>query len=464
MLWLALHFPALALEASPAMEGAARVVVDRQTVVLVDSEARRLGVLPGMSLASAYALASHLNASEYGRDDVVAALEHLAPRLGSVTSHVGICPDGSSLVGEIGASERLFGGLPGVLEAVAAAFVGASVTMQVGVASTPLAAEVLATYRPGAVLPELDQLRQELSPLPVAALPWSEAVSRALTRMGVRTIGQVLTLPRDGLARRLGVAAVDILDRVLGARSDPRASWTPPDIFVRSASWDFPAPSAESLLFPLRRILGDLSAHVSMRGECATEWALRLDHDDAAPEHISVRAAQGTTDILHMLGLTQDRLRVTSWPAPVTGLQVRLIASREATGKAGSLFDDRANASERAQALIERLRARLGDEAVHGLSAAEDPRPERAQRRESAPPRPPAPGGPRRPAWLLAVPRPWHFDASRLLDGPERIEGGWWDGDDARRDYYLATGDAGETAWVYRDLRTGAWFVHGLFG
>jgi protein ImuB len=54
-----------------------------------------------------------------------------------------------------------------------------------------------------------------------------------------------------------------------------------------------------------------------------------------------------------------------------------------------------------------------------------------------------------------------------LKDGPERIESGWWDGRDIKRDYFVARTPLGETVWIYRDHRYGAddgeWFLHGLF-
>ena len=50
-----------------------------------------------------------------------------------------------------------------------------------------------------------------------------------------------------------------------------------------------------------------------------------------------------------------------------------------------------------------------------------------------------------------------------LLAGPERIESGWWDGADVARDYYLARGLHGAQLWVFRDLRSGTWCVHGLW-
>ncbi|HUX24379.1 MAG TPA: DNA polymerase Y family protein, partial [Burkholderiales bacterium] len=181
---------------------------------------------------------------------------------------------------------------------------------------------------------------------------------------------------------------------------------------------------------------------------------------------IEVRAASGTGDAEHLLVLITNRLATITLAGPVRALRLQLVAEREVPLGSAALFDDPTTQGERTAALIERLQARLGDGAVYGLDSVADHRPERAQRRRppaDAPGQVPA-GLVARPAWLLAVPRPWPSATQRLLSGPERIESGWWDGEDCRRDYHLAAGAAGETVWVYRDLRTGTWYLHGLFG
>jgi protein ImuB len=76
-----------------------------------------------------------------------------------------------------------------------------------------------------------------------------------------------------------------------------------------------------------------------------------------------------------------------------------------------------------------------------------------------------------RPLWLLAEPKPlrtnpdgaWPGSLS-ILSGPERIESGWWDGNDVRRDYFVARSSAGARFWVFRERSgTSGWFVHGVF-
>ncbi|AGG88996.1 nucleotidyltransferase/DNA polymerase involved in DNA repair [Rhodanobacter denitrificans] len=461
MLWLACQFPSLAVEVPPGATGVGRVAVDgvvRQACPL----AQAAGIQPGMRVATARALLSplevrHTDAASRGR-----ALADLAPRLATITSQVMLAPETDTLLGEVGGSRRMLGGLAGVRRAARGAFEDAAVTWRAAIAPTPAAAAMLAGYRPGTTVANLQELRSALTDLPASALPLPPAAHQLLRRIGARRVSDVLALPRAGLARRLGVPAVTLLARLLGERPDPRESWVPPARFVREADWDDALASVEILQFPLRRLLGDMAAHVACRGERATAWSLVLRTDARADAAIAVAAAAGTADARQLLDLTVARLASAPWPGPVVAMQLRLDAAREALG-AAQLFGD--DGDEQLVALLDRLRARLGDAAVYGLAAVADPRPERAQRRVLLAGEDTAAVSPRRrPAWLLPAPVPWRCDPARLLAGPERMESGWWDGGDSRRDYYVARGDAGATWWVYQDLRTDAWFVHGWFG
>lgn len=69
-----------------------------------------------------------------------------------------------------------------------------------------------------------------------------------------------------------------------------------------------------------------------------------------------------------------------------------------------------------------------------------------------------------RPLWLLDPPRPVIAKRFRLLDGPERIDVGWWeDGASAlERDYFVAMAQSGARCWLYRD-REQRWYLHGYF-
>lgn len=55
----------------------------------------------------------------------------------------------------------------------------------------------------------------------------------------------------------------------------------------------------------------------------------------------------------------------------------------------------------------------------------------------------------------------WHQVAEAA--GPERLESGWWKGPSARRDYYRVATTRGCWWWIYRDLNTSRWYLHGMF-
>jgi protein ImuB len=140
-------------------------------------------------------------------------------------------------------------------------------------------------------------------------------------------------------------------------------------------------------------------------------------------------------------------------------------------------------------ALVEHLRARLGNAAVYGIRRVSEHRPEKAWRvaeprmepgtgagsLASHPAQSTDPSVPGRPLWLLATPEPLSQQRGRprrqgeleILQGPERIESGWWDGEDVVRDYYVARDSKGSLLWVYcecSDEGRRRWFLHGVFG
>ena len=80
----------------------------------------------------------------------------------------------------------------------------------------------------------------------------------------------------------------------------------------------------------------------------------------------------------------------------------------------------------------------------------------------------------RRPLWMLPEPALLPADSGypvhqgcrlRLINGPERLETGWWDEDGIARDYYMAVNPYGMRLWVYQNRNpAAAWYLHGFFG
>jgi protein ImuB len=154
----------------------------------------------------------------------------------------------------------------------------------------------------------------------------------------------------------------------------------------------------------------------------------------------------------------------------------------EARAAATDLFARDCRGGAAVPQLVERLQARLGAEAVRGLRLVPEHRPEingdmplfssPATRASTMSPKKEACPHFSRPVWLLAEPQPLEGGEQpryegplEIEEGPERIESGWWDGRDVRRDYYVARTPAGARLWIFRERRApGGWFLHGVFG
>ena len=104
--------------------------------------------------------------------------------------------------------------------------------------------------------------------------------------LGIATLGELLALPRDGLASRCGQRLIAELDQALGRLLDPREFFVPPERF--SASLDLPAEvtHAEALLFAARRLLAQLCGLLAARSR-ATQYRY-YDIEDAAGRLIEI--------------------------------------------------------------------------------------------------------------------------------------------------------------------------------
>jgi protein ImuB len=328
------------------------------------------------------------------------------------------------------------------------------------------------------VLRRPEALAGRLAALPLVCTRWPERSLRSLATMGVRAVGDCLRLPRDGFTRRFELQMRLDLDRALGHAPDPRAAFVPGERFAARRDLEPELADTARLQRACEPLLDELCTFLQARGASVESLELRFLHRAAPPTRLRLRFAEPVTAAARIAALLRERLACAEWPEPVRSVRLRSGPLSEARAQAGDLFAlDRGRASAVPQ-LVERLRARLGEEAVHGLCLVPEHRPEAAWCRWSDPSDLNKGECPSfftailRPLWLLAEPQrldgeeqPHYQGALELEEGPERIESGWWDGRDVRRDYYVARTPAGVRVWIFRERRTpGGWFLHGVFG
>lgn len=304
--------------------------------------------------------------------------------------------------------------------------------------------------------------RKNLEAVPLEAACNEDESLQFLKSIGIATVGELMRLPRAGLAQRCGPGFIDELDRALGRVPEARVFFEPPPCFEARLELPAPVTHAEALAFAARRLLVQLEGLLAARQAGIRAFRLILV-DTQAQRELTVGLASPARDAARMMRLLQEKLAHTVLERPVEaiGLEARNFAPLE--GRTGAMFGDAAAEAEDWAALLERLRARLGREAVWGLATHPDHRPEHAWRRvepgEWDPHEARTPG--LRPLWLLHPKILSEGSAFEMLTGPERIESGWWDGDEARRDYFIARLPQGALGWIYREGEH--WYLHGLF-
>lgn len=388
-----------------------------------------------------------------------------------------------ALVLEVRASLRLFGGLGPLWQQLRGQFQPAAV---VSMAPTPLAALALARTGQRVALTDARRLVSRLAVLPLASLGWAPASLQRLSATGVTTIGEALRLPRAGFAQRFGRELLGDLDRLLGRCADPRVAFRPEERFAVRFEPSFETTRTDALLRELQPHLLELQRFLLQRQRGITALLLLLEHRRQPSTRVLLRLAAPEHLAQRLSALLAERLSRVALPGPVRRVALRSGPLWQAALGNANLWqpgEQGGGATAQMPGFLHTLRARLGDQAVQGLALRPDHRPERlSQVAEpqlqfagaadlAAPPW----SSDRRPLWLLPAPQPLQQDASgwpvcdgqrlRLLAGPERLETGWWDGQDIRRDYYMAADAAEVRLWVFRE-RDGQrrWFLHGPFG
>lgn len=422
-----------------------------------------------MSVSAARALAGELRVYSRDAGAEAVALGNIAAWAGQFTPAVSQQPPWGLLL-EVAGSLRLFGGLDAIFLRVRQGLGEMGYTALCACAPTPLGAWLFARAGMELQVRGAGELERRLRPLPVALLSLPPATAEALDAVGIRTLGECLAQPRDGLARRFGQGLLDDLDRALGRMPDPRKFFIPPPRFESGLELPAEVGEAEAVLFAARRLLLELEGFLKGRGGGVQRCVLDLLHDGLPPTRVEIGLASPDRDSRRLQELLRERLVRTELPAPVRALALAADRIVPLGGRNLSLFPDASQEEENWDRFVERLRARLGAEAVHGICPVPDHRPEHAWRACSPGHEVAAPASGPRPLWLLPKPRPLPKVSGRpclggplaLKHGPERIESGWWDGQPVARDYYVAETPAGARFWIFWE--GGGWYVHGIAG
>ena len=382
----------------------------------------------------------------------------------------------AGVVAEVAGSAHLFGGLDQLLADARARILEISPDALCAGAPTASGAWSLACCdkecaTAGAGWASAHDWHTRLAELPLMALDLPESDHAMLGEVGLRSVGECLRLPRSDLDRRCRAPLSTQLDQLSGAVPEPRRWFVPPARYERSVELLHETWHTDALLFAGRRLLSELEGLLRGSGRAVQRLHFTLGHAPGqADTAFDLALTRPLQNLAPVAGLLRERLSRLRLPSPVRRVGLAATPLEAWQPQSPELWPGPEEAALQRSALLDRLRARLGDEAVRGLAPAADHRPEAAwqavpvagggRRRRGA--ASPASRG-LRPLWLLPEPAPlgdipgdWQEER-----GPERIESGWWQNPLAR-DYYVLKDGKGRRLWAYR-TSSGRWFAHGWF-
>jgi len=481
--------PKLPLEASGPGDEARAVVEEQQgihRVLLASAKAESAGIMPGQSANAALALLPALRVEERSEIAEQQALENLSCWLEQFTSVV--CFAGAAvLLVEIAGSLRLYGGLLSLRQQIAAGLEQQGFSASVAIAPTPLAATWLAKGGRRACIRDSANIAAALRTVPLVHLDWPNTVCESLTGMGIRTIGDCVRLPREGFARRFGPQRLIELDRALGRLPDPRTSWRAPERFCADYEMTDEQSDRELLLAICRELLLSLERFLLTRQLGVQSILFTFFHLNNSATQLRLGCAEAERLTDRWFDLLRIRFEKLTLPEPVIAVRLRGGHTQAARAETGRLRFQGKTAGQGPRfsmaQLAERLVARVGNQLVAGVTTVAEHRPQLAWR-----PRAVLSGKAantlstigkelQRPLWMLPEPAllrvdqgyPLHRGRLQILEGPERLETGWWDEDGIARDYYTAVNPQGMRLWVFRNRACkhncdAYWYLHGFFG
>lgn len=461
MLWLYIDFPKLALEAAfigdPRPLPQLLLQPGKHTIIQCNEAAQQQGVRVGMNKKTAYCLLSECALAEYNPDHERQALKQLALRCYPHASSIRIIEPRGLLL-EITSMLQLFNGLKHYLTALHRTLMNSQYQYRLSTGHTARAAEVLACSLRPCTHTHPEPHQQALLSLGVEDLKLDHKTVSKMRRMGLLNYKQLKAIPIKELGYRFGQVCVEQLD-ALEHDHQPTTPFQPPTRFQQKMHLHYEAAHAQGLVFPIKRCLSELEQFLSIRQLICEKLLIKLEHRDHQASLLTVHSVRGAYLESDWLALLQAHLEHTRLLSPVIGITVRAQGFLPWRAEHRDLLGE-SNPEQQADRLLSLLTARLGHSAVQQLSCYWDARPEKASQLHSHTPQ--TTYMPKQwPTLLWPEPKPINVIDYSILQGPERIDSGWWDSQSARRDYYIAERH-GQVHWLFR-RDDGQWFLQGEF-
>ena len=543
MLWLSLHLPLLPLQIVNhvgAEPPSALAISEHHRVLLANERARQHGIEAGTDCNTATALCPGLQLIERNLEKEQQVLQHLAESCYSFSSivvpHTNNHQQHSVLL-EVGRSIKLFKTLGNLLNAIHYCFThhplgNNGFVHYLQLAKTPKAAELLArhqyyqvqrgkqaiSYDSASI--NLEHIGDEaLHDTPLELLDYAPATLKQCRDLGLHQLGELLALPATALRKRFSSCFIEHLDQLAGKQPDPQQGITLPPSFRRELHYIDGLRSHNDLSRPIDALLREFCRYLRDRQQKCQSISWVFQRFSKKQDRITLAFSKAQYQLDNFLNLSLLKLNELPLDSPVESISLEADCFIALTDPERDLFEQTTSVVED-QIITDILATKIAPQHLSKLQHYSEHLPELSNRPASLQPQhaiDPLFSGragylscssshsglaiqhndelhdtaAERPYWMLEHPEPLQRidqvvyrkkTPLKLLKGPERIEGYWWQ-QTICRDYFIAgecaRPEAGHQAkhgehsdmqqaftafyWIYYNRQDQKWYLHGLF-
>lgn len=460
----------------------------RMIITAANAEAERRGIIPGMVLADARAIIPDLEVL----DDKPALAGQLLHRLAEwcIRFTPAVATDApNGLLLDATGCPHLWGGDSLYLLAIQKKLNERGYDVRLAMADTIGAAWGVARFGEGSSVIDSSQHIETVMHMPPEALRIEADAIERLHKLGLRTIAQLMKMPRASLRRRFGQHFITQLDRALGQEMEMIQPVQPVEPYQERLPCLEPIVTATGIEIALQQLLETLCLRLRQEQKGLRMAKLICYRVDGKVEQVDIGTHRPSHNVRHLFKLFEIKLPTIE---PALGIELFVLEApkvedhlpqQETMWEGSNGLDDM-----RLSELIDRLAAKVGMHTIHRYVPDEHYWPERSFK--------PAPSLQEKPAtcWRADKLRPLQLlreperievtapipDYPPMLfiykgkvhqivraDGPERIEQEWWHQQGQHRDYYRVEDEQGYRYWLFRlghyHDKTYQWFIHGFF-
>jgi protein ImuB len=483
-LWIYLHFPQLQLDLLEAAQQTVdaqddkslsdsiqkslpRAVVNTSTNALcqINQKAIEHGLSLNMGLASASLNCSDLQLHEYSEEVETNHIVNIANQLYLVTSDIVLAAP-NAIILRVQNMLSLYGGIKPYWLVIKQILAGERVRYIAASSYSVQGAKVLALSNKMIISEDRKRIAEQLKQCPLSHTDIDLKDIQKLARIGVKTYADMCSLPITELANRVSRFSMGIINELQGKQAARVSFYQPKTHYHDYLELLYEISLSDKLIPVIGITLDKFSQFLRLRNAHCILLSMQFFQRDHSPDCYffnSIRPIYKTADWLDIISL---KLETIKFDSPVYAISLSCDQYEVAEIANDDMFSQKSTHLA-SLTLLSRLQSKLGSKGVKQLQFVDDFRPEHSTASATVSKaqyphiHPTTSIFADRPGLLLPSPEPLQLQV-QVINGPERIQTGWWDDQAISRDYYIGQSHSGQQVWIFKTPDQ-EWFLHGYF-